>query len=179
MTKLDFIDIFYEKHYIGMKKSMAQRYYPSLNDEHIEDLIQDGVIKFLKIANEIKDRNEDYNYLSYLYKTVNCLAVNYFRKKKIETIEIIDNITSFVPNDNTHFKIDKTIKSFLKENLTELQYSYFVMYRLFEMKYSEIAAMLDISVGTVKSNLHYVKVLVEKHKEKLCKYENNKEICCY
>ena len=179
MTKIEFVDVFYERHYSNMNRTTFNKYYPSLNKAEVEDIIQDGIIKFLRIAREVEGRNEEFNYLAYLYKTVNCLAINYFRKNKIDTTEIIDGITGFVPKDNVHFKIDKNIKTFLKENLTELQYSYFVMHRLFEMKYSEIAATLDISVGTVKSNLHYVKMIIDKHKEKLCKYENNKEVCCY
>lgn len=179
MTKIEFVDVFYERHYSSMNRKTFNRYYPSLNKTEVEDLIQDGLIKFLRIAREIEGRNEELNYLAYLYKTVNCLVINHFRRNTISTTGIIDNITVSVAEEKTHFKIDKNIKTFLKDNLTELQYSYFVMHRLFEMKYNEIAATLDISVGTVKSNLHYVKMIIDKHKEKLCKYENNKEICCY
>lgn len=167
MTKIEFVDVFYEKHYSNMNSRIFNKYYPSLNKEEIEDIIQDGLIKFLRIAKELEGRNEELNYLAYLYKTVNHLVINQFRKKKINTLEIIDKITGSIPDDNVYLKMSKNTKILLKSKLTELQYSYFVMYRLFDMKYNEIAETLDKPIGTIKSNLHYIKVIIEKNRYQL------------
>lgn len=156
MTKSEFISQFYSNNYNKMLDNLYRKYYPSFDKSQIEDFIQDGLVSFVDKVKPKEDSNKIGHYMSYLYKSVNSKIINYFRKAKVDEVELIENY-KYIPQQSERVKVDRHIKQILRKTLTPRQYACFILYELYSFKYDEIASSLNITTGAVKSNLHYAR----------------------
>jgi len=131
----------------------ALRYLP--DEDAAKDLVQD---MFFKIWEKRDSFYITTSLESYLYRSVHNLSINYLNHEKIKKSykdKIIDGFRRKLYNDDnaySEFKLkDEVDKSI--ESLPERRKKIFKLSRLDGLKYSEIAARMDISVKTVESQM--------------------------
>ena len=136
--------------------------------ETAEDLAQDS---FIKVLNHIDRYSPEFKFSSWLFKIANNVAIDYLRKRRIDTISMHGS-----PHASTASEIEATaleIGSDQESALDELEakelgsaieqaigklrpeYRACIMLRHVEGRaYEEIAATLDLPLGTVKTYIH-------------------------
>ena len=139
------------EHFFGYAMSIALRYSQGY-DEAIE-ILNDS---FIKVFKKIKDYS-DLSFKGWLRRIVINTASDHYRKNKKhmyhQDIESGEAIT-MVYEENIY---DRISYEELLELIQKLPPSYrntFCMYVIDGYKHEEIADMLNVSVGTSKSNLH-------------------------
>ncbi len=139
------------EHFFGYAMSIALRY--SQNYEEAIEILNDS---FIKVFNKIKDYN-DLSFKGWLRRIVINTASDHYRKNKkhlyhsdIDSNEALTIIDTETIDDHLSYEE-------LLETVQQLPPSYrntFCMYVIDGYKHEEIAEMLNVSVGTSKSNLH-------------------------
>lgn len=139
------------EHFFGYAMSIALRY--SQNYEEAIEILNDS---FIKVFKKIKDYN-DYSFKGWLRRIVINTASDHYRKNKkhlyhkdIESQEALTVIDTETVDDQISY--DELLQA-----VQQLPPSYrntFCMYVIDGYKHEEIAEMLNVSVGTSKSNLH-------------------------
>jgi RNA polymerase sigma-70 factor (ECF subfamily) len=122
---------------------------------------------FVKVIRNIQNFRGDSSFWTYVYRITMNTFYDYGRKVKVRSR--VANMTDYEnPDDNRKFDIKDTIniaedydKKVMKEkiseamgSLTAIQREVFVLKNLEGFKIREIAVMLKISEGTVKSHLN-------------------------
>lgn len=127
------------------------------NREDALDIVQET---FLRFYQKVHMFQKGKNFQNWLLQIAKNLCIDYYRKhhsKKnaYESDGNIENMSQPQQDDDEFKSIDlKQIFSRSLKKLTEKQRMIFVMKQYNQLKYTEIAQILDISVGTVKS-LHF------------------------
>lgn len=133
-----------------------------------EDLAQDA---FIKVLNHIDKYRPEFKFSSWLFKIANNIAIDHLRRRQIDTISMdgSPNATSASEVEATSFELADTGESALDElTARELgsaieqaiaklrpEYRNCIMLRHVEGRsYEEIAATLDLPLGTVKTYIH-------------------------
>ena len=136
--------------------------------EIAEDLAQDT---FIKVLNNIDRYRPEFKLSSWLFKIANNVAIDHLRKRQLETVSMEGS-----PHASTATEIEATsfeIASQLESPLDEMEarelgssieraiaalrpeYRSCIMLRHVEGRsYEEIAAILDLPLGTVKTYIH-------------------------
>jgi len=136
--------------------------------EAAEDLAQDT---FVKVLNHIDRYSPEFKFSSWLFKIANNVAIDHLRRRRVDTVSI-----DGAPDATTAAEVEASAIQLAAEQespLDELasrelgsaieraigalrpQYRACIMLRHVEGRsYEEIAATLDIPVGTVRSRLH-------------------------
>lgn len=136
--------------------------------ETAEDLAQDA---FVKVLNHIDKYSPEFKFSSWLFKIANNVAIDHLRRRKLETVSMDGN-----PNATTAAEVEAStieIGSDQESALDELEakelgsaieraiaalrpeYRACIMLRHVEGRsYEEIAATLDLPLGTVKTYIH-------------------------
>ncbi len=145
-----FRDLF--KAYYQRLVNYARRY---VHDTDIAENIVEDV--FLKIWNDRKKLHIAISLQAYLFKAVRNHSLNYVKRLKLEHKMISD--LAYSPNrietPEEHF-IEKEMHQQIQQAISELperSRTVFTMHRYDNLKYSEIAEILDISVGTVETHM--------------------------
>lgn len=136
--------------------------------ETAEDLAQDA---FVKVLNHIDKYSPEFKFSSWLFKIANNVAIDHLRRRRLDTISIDGS-----PHASTASEVEATTLSLESEQenaLDELEakelgsaieraiallrpeYRACIMLRHVEGRsYEEIAATLDLPLGTVKTYIH-------------------------
>lgn len=130
-----------------------QTAYAIVRSSHdAEEVTQDAFIKAFRKLHTLKDPSA---FLAWLTTIVTRLAIDHVRTKKRHIAEPIENIA-----DVPARAIDPTLRTILEEALDQLTPAHRAILILRERDgydYAEIARMLNIPIGTVKSRLAYAK----------------------
>lgn len=136
--------------------------------ETAEDLAQDA---FVKVLNHIDKYSPEFKFSSWLFKIANNVAIDHLRKRRLDTISMDGS-----PHASTASEVEATtltLESEQESALEELEakelgtaieraiaglrpeYRACIMLRHVEGRaYEEIAATLDLPLGTVKTYIH-------------------------
>lgn len=136
--------------------------------ETAEDLAQDA---FVKVLNHIDKYSPEFKFSSWLFKIANNVAIDHLRKRRLDTISMDGS-----PHASTASEVEATtlnLESEQESALDELEakelgtaieraiaslrpeYRSCIMLRHVEGRaYEEIAATLDLPLGTVKTYIH-------------------------
>ena len=133
-----------------------------------EDLAQDT---FIKVLNHIDKYRPEFKFSSWLFKVANNVAIDFLRRRQLSTVSIdgAPNASSVADIEATRFDIaDKSESALEAMEARELgssieraigalrpEYRSCIMLRHVEGRsYEEIAATLDLPLGTVKTYIH-------------------------
>ena len=136
--------------------------------ETAEDLAQET---FIKVLNHIDRYRPEFKLSSWLFKIANNVAIDHLRKRTVDTISIdgSPHAATRAEIEATSFDVESRGESALEEvesrelgsaierAITRLrpEYRSCIMLRHVEGRsYEEIAAMLDLPLGTVKTYIH-------------------------
>ena len=137
-----------------------------------EDLVQDI---FLKAFKSLKNYKNDHAFSTWLYRIARNHTIDYLRKKKIETLSIhVDDYdeshASIQIADESSFTDQPMIRRERRNKVYEAIYQLPEKYRdiiikrhIKEKSYQEIAAEIDIPLGTVKAHLFRARELLYKY----------------
>jgi len=129
-------------------------HYKLGNAAAAEDIVQDVFIKLWENRHQLK---EDRSLKSYLFTIANNLALNYIRHSKVvlkfhqelsEESSLQESPQAVLEKNEFHEKLLAGIAA-----LPEKQRLVFMMSRLEQLSYQEIAERLDISIKTVESHI--------------------------
>jgi len=128
------------------------------NREDAMDIVQET---FMRLYQKIHTFREGQNFKSWIFQVARNLCIDHYRKNHSKRKEwgsnqnIEEMNLSSQNSDNSHQALDlKMIFSSCLEKLAERQRMVFVLKHYNQLKYREIAQVLNISPGTVKS-LHF------------------------
>jgi RNA polymerase sigma factor (sigma-70 family) len=143
----------------------------SRND--VDDLVQEI---FIKAFLAIESYSTQYAFSTWIYKIATNHAIDYLRKKKLPTLSIDkpiqtkDGELEFELPDTT-YRPDRHIvtdqrNQLIQEAIDALPEKYYrviVMRHQQEKSYEEIAAELDLPLGTIKAHIFRARVLLNKY----------------
>ncbi|MBI2795946.1 MAG: sigma-70 family RNA polymerase sigma factor [Gemmatimonadetes bacterium] len=143
--------------------------YRMVRDREVaEDLSQEA---FIKVLNHIDKYRPEFKLSSWLFKIANNVAIDHLRKRQIETISIdgSPHAASLAEIEATSFDVEsggenplqeleaRELGSAIERAIAKLrpEYRACIMLRHVEGRsYEEIAATLDLPLGTVKTYIH-------------------------
>ena len=143
--------------------------YRMVRDRELaEDLSQDA---FVKVLNHIDRYSPEFKFSSWLFKIANNVAIDHLRRRKLDTISIDGSPYATNPTDakstalNLPIEQESALEELVARELgTEIEqaigtlrpeYRACIMLRHVEGRsYEEIAATLDLPLGTVKTYIH-------------------------
>ncbi|MGC4128946.1 MAG: sigma-70 family RNA polymerase sigma factor [Bergeyella sp.] len=129
-----------------------------------QDVLQDTFIKVYQNFHQFKQDSQLYTWL-YRIATNEALQQLNKMKKMQKTDEDAEYYMQNLVADNTESNADE-IQILLQkaiQSLPEKQRLVFTMRYYDEIPYEELSKMLDMSVGTLKTNYHYAKQKVEEY----------------
>jgi RNA polymerase sigma-70 factor (family 1) len=141
-------DLFYQKLY-----AFVFRYLKSKEDS--EEIVQDV---FIQIWENRLNLNENLSFKSYLFTITKNRIIDYFRKKKVESLykNYVQNFVEMVHDGTYKELIYKDYDIALTEaiqQLPEKRREVFILSKKFGMSRAEIAKFFNISENTVKNQL--------------------------
>lgn len=143
---------------IYQKKVYLLAYSYLRNNEDALDIVQET---FLRLYQKVNMFRSEKNFQTWLLQIAKNLCIDYYRKnysrsKDYQSDKNIEEVNVPVQNDqDSHTYCDlKRVFGECLDRLTEKQRLIFVMKHYNNLEYKEIAQILRISVGTVKS-LHF------------------------
>ncbi|HRN52718.1 MAG TPA: sigma-70 family RNA polymerase sigma factor [Gemmatimonadaceae bacterium] len=133
-----------------------------------EDLAQDS---FIKVLNHLDKYRPEFKFSSWLFKIANNVAIDFLRKRQLDTISIDGSphastaaeveATSIELSDSAESPLDelasRELGAIIEQAIAQLrpEYRNCIMLRHVEGRsYEEIAATLDLPLGTVKTYIH-------------------------
>jgi len=158
----------YEMHYRKML-GVCMRY--TRNTDEAKDLVQDG---FIKVFTKLEKYNRSGSFEGWIRRIVVNNAIDSFRRKKNDFV-LTDSehvLDGGAEDQNMPGQEDEGFYNIKPENVLEaiqgLSPAYKAVFNLYVMEnysHKEIAEMLDISVGTSKSNLAKAKMNLKRNLE--------------
>lgn len=149
MNLVEFKDVF-DRHYDPVKNFL---YYKLGDIDLAEDLVQEVFLK----AWEKRDTIRMETVQNLLYTIANHLAINHFKSAKTR-FEFEWKDQPSITQESPHYVLEKDEFAAQLEkaiaSLPENQRIVFLMNRIDELTYTEIAVRLDISVKTVEKRMH-------------------------
>lgn len=157
-------------------KYQSQVFYAAMNivknREYAEDISQDAFLKAYEKLDTLQDKDHFYPWLKRI--TVNLALNHYDRGKRIVDIETEDSEVSYfdtitsgeTPED---FLIKDELKKYVRmfvDGLPERLRTVVMLREVEDMSYEEIADILNIPLGTVRSRLFNARQII---KERLVK----------
>lgn len=148
-------------------------YHMTSNREDASDLTQDAFIKAFQAINRFQGQS---SFFTWLYRIAINATLSHLRKNRFKSFLSLDTVNSEEPvsqelisalTDKTGADRDAFVHE-LQEKLNEAMQKLSIKHRtvitLFEidgLSHQEIADVMDCSVGTVRSRLHYAKQLLQ------------------
>jgi RNA polymerase sigma factor (sigma-70 family) len=150
----------------------AMIYHMTSNREDAADLSQDTFIKAFQSINRFHGQS---SFFTWLYRIAVNSALTHIRRNKLRSFFSFDKVhedasVSEIINQLTDKKdVEREVfvnelQERLNEALQKLSISHRTVVTLFEidgLSHEEIADIMDCSVGTVRSRLHYAKQLLQ------------------
>lgn len=142
--------------------------------ENAEDLFQEIM---LKVFQNLSTYNPMYSFNTWIYTIARNHCVNYITKRKLLTVDIenksLKGLTPVQTNTPANETLDKELYRVIEkiiaqfnEGKRQVAFLYF-----FEgMKNREIAQILNIPTGTIKSRIHNIRITLEKELESYHEY---------
>ncbi len=141
--------------------------------QEVDDLVQEA---FIKAFSALGSYSTQYAFSTWLYKIATNHAIDFLRKKKLQTFSIDNPIKTkdgeieFELPDTT-YRPDRHIvtdqrNALIQEAIDALPEKYYrviVMRHQQEKAYEEIATELDLPLGTVKAHIFRARVLLNKY----------------
>ncbi|MBU0506489.1 MAG: sigma-70 family RNA polymerase sigma factor [bacterium] len=137
------------KSYARMIRSVL---YKFCQPEEIDDLVQDA---FIKIWNGLPRFKQNCKLKTWVYRVTYNLALDHVRKKKLKIADIDLQRISAGSEENEFMKKDLVQKSLT--TLTEEHRAVLVLHSMEGLSVDEVADVLEIPSGTVKSRLHHAR----------------------
>ncbi len=136
--------------------ALSLKYCKNYNEA--EDNLQDA---FIAIFRKINQYNFKGSFEGWMKRITINKAIDKYKKTPFLDLEIDENKITDTNIDpvKMHFPLDKLL-AFIQE-LPDRYRLVFNLYELDHYSHKEIAKMLDISVGTSKSNLHRAKMILK------------------
>lgn len=182
---MNFKDI-YEEHY---DKLFAVAYRLTGRKEDAEDVIQEAFLNAYRAFPEFQGKSST---STWLYKiVVNC---SYRYMEKLKRLPVVDFSSKLNMSQNNFFEMIKSYESVedvvltndMRESCLQLflkcipkkQRIAFVLKVLLKLSTKEVAAIMDISAGTVKTNVYRARLSMRDNIEDKCSYINPDNPCC-
>jgi RNA polymerase sigma-70 factor (ECF subfamily) len=165
----------YEAFY-GKMMSICLRY--TKDADVAKDVLQDG---FIKVFSKMEHFNMEGSFEGWVRRIIVNTAIDYFRKNRSAPI-LIEDEGNIEDLDHAEEEESESIYQTVKfdtiiEAMNKLSPAYKTVFNLYVMEnytHKEIAEILDISIGTSKSNLAKAKLNLKKILEKeLVKLKSN------
>lgn len=148
-------------------------YHMTSNREDAADLTQDAFIKAFQSINRFQGQA---SFFTWLYRIAVNSTLTHVRKQRLRTFfsfekldtedrvsaEVINALTDATGADRETFA--RELQEKLNEAMQKLSIKHRTVITLFEidgLSHQEIAEIMDCSVGTVRSRLHYAKQLLQ------------------
>ena len=148
-------------------------YHMTSNREDASDLTQDAFIKAFQAINRFQGQS---SFFTWLYRIAINATLSHLRKNRFKSFLSLDtvNLEEPVSQELISALTDKTgadrdafvheLQEKLNEAMQKLSIKHRTVITLFEidgLSHQEIADVMDCSVGTVRSRLHYAKQLLQ------------------
>ena len=158
--------VLYELH--APKMLSVCRYYIS-DVQHAEDTMLNG---FFKVFTKLKHFNNKGSFEGWIRRIMIRESISFLRQQKkvefsTEEIEVYDEVSN---NIKTEMEVEEI--QLLIDNLPEGYRMVFLMYAIEGYRHNEIAELLNISVGTSKSQLFKARKLLQQKLNILNKTSN-------
>lgn len=130
--------------------------YQIVGESALNDLSQEAFIRIWKGYSKFRSESE---VTSWIYRISVNVALDYLRQKKRKAEDLVYDF-SFLIDENNPIDENLAKRQLVQlslKTLTEEQRTVVVLALIHELAISEIADILEISEGTVKSRLHYAK----------------------
>jgi len=146
----------YELYQLYKDRVFNIAYRMANSQQDAEDITQ---MAFVRVFQKIDSFRGDSAFSSWVYRLTVNICINHFRREKRKKELVVHELSELA----TNLKILKTneqaskMKPFLEKAIRALPAGYrmiFVLYDIEGYKHEEIAAMMNISEGTSKSQLH-------------------------
>jgi RNA polymerase sigma-70 factor (ECF subfamily) len=164
----DNFDALFYKHQ-GLVRSVI---WQVAGDCQINDLVQEAFIKIWKGIDGFRGEAE---ITSWIYRVCVNVALDSKRgRNKLRALHAHDFDLTSIPDQATDSESDYSNKQIVDQGLKQLSDDHrtvVVLALIHELKISEIAEILEISEGTVKSRLHYGKESFRNYLSEIAKEE--------
>lgn len=126
------------------------------NEQDAWDILQEI---WLKVVRSIKSLREPRRLPAWLYRIARNTAMSYFRTQHSKIVLINeDENTSYIDGNDEHFHFEDAEQVHYGLGQISLPHrEVLTLYFLHDISLEEIAEVLNIPLGTVKSRLHYAK----------------------
>lgn len=149
----------------GKLLSLCMRYAD--NSDEAKDILQNG---FIKVFKSVENYKGDGSFEGWIKRIVVNTAIDNYRRKKVKPVVVDTELTDKLGDDMEDSKEEMSIyeqipTSAVLEAVQHLSPAYQTVFNLYVMEgYShiEISEMLNISVGTSKSNLSKARLNLRK-----------------
>lgn len=148
------------------------------NDADSKDVVQDTFIEMKRSIQSLKNP-EVFRY--WITKIALSKSKNLFRKNKIINYDdehyeaknhLVEERRDRLPADAAHFQSDQEVLLYFIDRLPIPQKQVLVLFYLEQYSINEIAMLLDIPVGTIKSRLNYARTALKTDVEMYEREEN-------
>ncbi|RME88724.1 MAG: RNA polymerase sigma factor [Candidatus Hydrogenedentota bacterium] len=167
-------DQFFVEHFKNWQNDFLAFALSRLKQKHLaEDAVQDLFIKAKKNLNQLQDKTK---LKPWLIRTLSHICMDYHRKKKKEVLVSPEDKINFFEKlpDNSKNHSDKIENAEIVESILdamleiepEAYRDVIVLYYYRNLKIEEIADMLEVEIGTVKSRLSRGRSKLKKELEK-------------
>ena len=131
-----------------------------------EDVLQEI---FLKVFDRIKNYRGDSAFSTWLYRMTTNHCLDILRRRKIVAFLGFENAPEVEDKKDSAKAMDLGFSPVLAkalEKIPEKQKACFLLREMEEMSYEDIAESLQLSLGSVKSNIHRAKAYLKEYLEK-------------
>ncbi len=145
----------FEVHYVETKDFVRTSIYWMIRSHQVDDLVQET---YLKAWKNFKSFENKASFKTWIYRIAMNVTYDFLKKNKsdlnIDDFQVVDTNKADIATE------DLITKALLK--LNDKQREVFVLFYKFGYTTKEIAQLVDVKEGTVKSRLHYAKESFEK-----------------
>lgn len=129
------------------RKSVIRTAFQILRDTHeAEDVSQEA---FIRAFSNVGKLREDGSFRRYIHQITVRLCIDHLRKRRAQTVESVEVQARQSEDLDTKFAIERVLSRLSPDLRTTL-----ILREVQQLDYAEIALILDVPVGTVRSRLH-------------------------
>jgi RNA polymerase sigma-70 factor, ECF subfamily len=129
------------------RKTVIRTAHQILRDTYeAEDVAQEAFIRAFSNVNKLR---EDGSFKRYIHQITVRLCIDYLRKRRCKTVDSLEVESRQYEDLDTKFAIERVLSRLSPDLRTTL-----ILREVQQLDYSEIALILDVPVGTVRSRLH-------------------------
>ena len=149
---LEDLGVLFERHHVRLLNFFMKM----TGDRAVsEDLVQESFVRILRYRDSFRGDQGDFT--MWMYRLARSIGIDHFRRStRGRTTELDDNLTADDPSPLDQIETDRSA-GLLKRSILELspeKREVLVLHRFHFKKFTEIAEILDCSVGTAKTRAH-------------------------